>query len=93
MKISEISDEQIKEYCGLSEDVTNLTVYKASAKAFIMGYTGLTSEEIDTHEDLIIAFFVLINDMSCNRDYTVNRNSLNPCVQTILGMYSKNNIG
>ena len=33
MKISEITDNQIKEYCGMSDDVTILDIYKASAKA------------------------------------------------------------
>ena len=77
----------------MSDDVTILDVYKASAKAFIIGYTGLTADEIDTHEDLTIAYCVLINEMSFNRDNTVNRDALNPCVSTILSMYSRNNIG
>lgn len=93
MKISEITDNQIKEYCGMSDDVIILDIYKASAKAFILGYTGLTIDEIDTHEDLTLAYCVLINEMSFNRDYTVNRDTLNPCVSTILSLYSRNNIG
>lgn len=93
MRISEIRDEQIREYCGMSEDVTILNIYKESAKAFIVGYTGLTAKEIDEHDDLTIAYCVLINDMSFNRDYTVNQSNLNPCVSTILSMYAKNNIG
>lgn len=90
MKISEITDEQIKEYCGMSDDISILEVYKASAKAFIIGYTGLTAEQIDTHEDITIAYCVLINEMSLNRDYTVKTDTLNPCVSTILAMYSVN---
>lgn len=93
MKISEITDNQIREYCGMSDDVTILDVYKSSAKSFIIGYTGLTEEEIEEHEDLTIAYCVLINEMSFNRDYTVNRDTSNPCVSTILSMYSRNNIG
>mgnify|MGYP000476992009 FL=1 len=77
----------------MSDDITILDIYKASAKAFILGYTGLTTDEIDTHEDLTLAYCVLINEMSFNRDYTVNRDTLNPCVSTILSLYSKNNIG
>ena len=77
----------------MDDDVTILDIYKASAKAFILGYTGLLEDEIDEHEDLTIAYCVLINEMSFNRDYSVNRNALNPCVSTILSMYSRNNIG
>lgn len=93
MKISEITDEEIKEYCGMSDDVSILDIYKAAAKSFVLGYTGLTAEEADEHEDLTIAYCVLINDMSFNRDYTVSRDAVNPCVRTILSLYSKNNIG
>ena len=31
----------------MSDDVTILDIYKASAKAFILGYTGLTTDEIN----------------------------------------------
>lgn len=93
MKISEVKDENIIEYCGMTQDIGNLNLYKESAVAFIMGYTGLTKDEINEHEDLTLAYLVLINDMSFNRDYTVSRDTLNPSVQTILSMYSKNNIG
>lgn len=90
MKISEITDAQINEYCGMPEGVTILPVYKTAAIEFIKGYTGLTDEEINEHEDITIAFCVLVNEMSFNRDYTVNKSNINPCVQTILSMYSKN---
>ena len=93
MKINELKDEQIKEYCGMDDDCSMLGVYKSAAKSFIIGYTGLNEEELESHEDLTIAYLVLINDMSLNRDYTVNTDKLNPTVVTTLSMYSRNNVG
>lgn len=93
MKISDLNNEYIEEYCGINGNCENLNIYKEAALMFIVGYTGLSREEIDTHEDLTIAYLALINDMSFNRDYTINRDTINPCIQTILSMYSKNNIG
>lgn len=93
MKISELSDQQIKEYCGMDEDCSMLDVYKSAAKSFIVSYTGLSDEEVKSHEDLTIAYLVLINDMSLNRDYTVNTDRLNPTVATALSLHSRNNVG
>ena len=93
MKISELTDEKIKEYCGIDDDSTLLEAYKAAAKQFIIGYTGMTSDELEGHEDLTLAYLVLINDMSYNRDFTVSRDTLNPTVSTLLSLYSKNHIG
>lgn len=92
MKISELQDEQIKEFCGIDDDSSLIEVYKAAAKSFIIGYTHLPDNELDTHEDLTLAYLVLINDMSFNRDYTVNKDTLNPTVETILGLYSGGHI-
>ena len=92
MKINDLTDEKIKEYCGIDDDSTLLEAYKAAATQFIIGYTGLNAAELEEHEDLTLAYLVLINDMSFNRDYTVSRNTLNPTVETILGLYSRNHI-
>ncbi len=90
MKISELQDSAIKEFCGIDDDCTLLDAYKTAAKQFIIGYTGLTEDELGEHEDLSLVYLVLINDMSFNRDYTVNKDTINPTVKTILSMYSKN---
>lgn len=92
MKISELQNNQIKEFCGIDDDSSLIELYKSAALKFIIGYTGLTSEELDEHEDLTLAYLVLINDMSYNRDLTVNKDTLNPTVDTILGLYSRNHV-
>ena len=93
MKISELTNEQIKEFCGFDDDVTLIEAYKTAAKQFIIGFTSLTDKELEEHEDLTLAYLVLINDMSYNRDYTVSRDTLNPTVSTLLSLYSKNYLG
>ncbi|MDE6500796.1 MAG: head-tail connector protein [Ruminococcus sp.] len=93
MKISEITSEIVKDYCGISDDDSNqiVDVLMSSAKAYITGYTGLSAEEIDLHEDLTTAFMVLINDMYTQRDFTLSfQKQVNPVVRTILGLYAVN---
>ncbi len=92
MKISALRNDQIKEFCGI-DDASLLEVYKTAAKDFIRGQTGLTDREIDAYDDLTIAYMILINDMSFNRDYSVNRAEVNPAVDAILSMHARNLIG
>ncbi|MDE5620342.1 MAG: head-tail connector protein [Ruminococcus sp.] len=94
MKVSEITPEIVKNYCGISDSDSDEIIEKVlmpAAKTFITGYTGLSETEINQYEDLSDAFMVLINDMYTQRDYTLNFNKqVNPCVKTILSMYSVN---
>lgn len=92
MKISDLQNDQIKEFCGIDDDSSLLDLYKSAAKSFIVGYTSLKEEELDEHDDLTLAYMILINDMSFNRDFTVNKDTLNPTVKAILGLYSRNHI-
>ena len=54
MKISDVSIEYAKDYCGVSDEGENgrIKTCMEAAKAFILGYTGLDAEAADTHEDL-----------------------------------------
>ena len=55
-------------------------------------YTGLSKEELDGHEDITQALFVLVMDMFDNRNLLIDYKStnLNPAVKTILDMHSVN---
>lgn len=94
MKISEITPEIVKDYCGISDNDSDeliKNVLMPAAKKFIIGYTGLSETEINQYDDLATAFMVLVNDMYTQRDYTLNINrQVNPCVKTILSLYSVN---
>ena len=97
MKISELTDQIIKDFTGISDDDSDDIVgniLMPAAKAYIKGYTGLTDAELDEHEDLTTAMCVLVNDMFTNRDYTISSHrQLSPTVKTILSMYAVNHVG
>lgn len=92
MKISETTLENIKEYMRIDsddEDVFLETVLLGS-KSFIKFYTGLDDKKIDEKEDLVLPLFVLCAEMYDNRQYTVDKGTLNPIVKSILDMHSIN---
>jgi len=96
VKVSEIVDVTLAEYLKLEYvDLTagekaELNTLLGIAKAFILGYTGLTILEVDTHDDFVIVVYVLVQDMHDNRILYVDKNNLNMVVDTILGMHSVN---
>ena len=97
MKISEITDTQIFSYMRVDdptqEDRNLLGIIKPAAKAFIVEHTALRIEKLDDHEDLTIAYLIIVEDMFDNRAMTVNSANLNRTVETILSMHSLNHIG
>lgn len=72
------------------EDVKLLEAMKVAAVNYCKGYTGLSEEELDKHEDITIAVLVLISDMWDNRSMTIERSNPNRVIDTILGMHSVN---
>lgn len=97
MTISELTPAMVKDYSGISDDDSDDivgTLIMPAAKAYIIGYTGLTVEEIDQHADLATAFCVLCNDMFTQRDYTTSiHRQVSPTVKTILSLYAVNHLG
>lgn len=89
MKVSEITNASLTNYVRVDE-TEDLTMFLSGAKAFIRSYTGMTDEEIDTHEDITPVCFVLVSDMYDNRQYTVQSNNVNKVVEITLNMYCKN---
>ena len=96
MKVSEITIKELSDYLKLDfeslteEEKAELSTFLSSAKAFILEYTGLNSEEIDGHETFVIAVYVLVQDMYDNRCYYVDKSNLNQVVEHILNMHSVN---
>ncbi len=89
MKVSEITVDDLKEYLMI-DDANELVVMLVNAKAYIRSYTGLTVEEMDTHEDLVHVVYVLVSDMYDNRALMVSKNYANRMVESILNLYSTN---
>lgn len=94
MKISEISIQTVKDYCGISDDDSDELVKNVLipvAKAYISGYTGLPAEDLDRYDDFAYAMLILVNDMYTSREYTINLSrKVNPAVKTLLGLHSVN---
>lgn len=94
MKMSELTPQIIKDYCGISDDDSDDIIEKVllpAAREYIRGYTGLTAEQCDDHEDISIACMVLVNDMFSQRDYTISMHrQISPTVKNILCMYAVN---
>ena len=89
MTVSDITIEDVAEYLRTS-DTTQLQIMLDSAKSYVKSYTGLTDEEIDSHEDISHAIFVLVSDMYDNRSIEVKSDKANIVVSTILNMYCAN---
>lgn len=92
MKISEITVADLKNYLHVYHDEDNglLTAILAASKAFIKNYTGLSTENLDISEDLSMAVYILASELYDNRVYTVENDSVNPVIKSILDMHSIN---
>lgn len=96
MEVSKITVKNLADYLKLNyselenEEISELETFLQSAKAFISDYTGLSAAEIDTHESLVVAVFVLVQDMYDNRSYYVDKSHVNQVIEAILGMHSAN---
>lgn len=92
MKISEIKIDDLKNYLHVyhTEDDNLISAILIAAKAFVKGYTGLSTENLDISEDLSMAVFILGSELYDNRVYTVDKATVNPVIQAILDMHSVN---
>lgn len=92
--VSEITVTDLANYLKISEtdnDLLNeLETYLKIAKKYIKDETGLDTEELDLHEDFIIAVYVLCQDMYDTRTLYVDKNNTNKVVETILGRHRIN---
>ncbi len=93
-KISEITLNDLVDYLHISEldssQTQLLTTIQAAAVNYIVGFTGLTLEQLDNYPDLTIALYALVQDMYDNRAIYVDKANINDTVSTILNMYRTN---
>ena len=93
-KVSEITPEDIADYLRISRSeidislANELKTYLNVAKKYIKDETGL--DDLDEHEDFIIAVYVLCQDMYDNRSFYVDKSNTNKVVETILGRHRIN---
>lgn len=100
-KLSDITVNDIAEYLRIAEldsaETNQLTTFLTIAKNYCQSYTGipLTSSEegaetLDDYPDVVIAVYVLCQDMYDNRTMYVDSGNPNRVVQTILDMHTRN---
>jgi Phage gp6-like head-tail connector protein len=92
MKINQITLLDIKNYLHVyhDEDDILLTSIMSSAISFVRNYTGLSPEQLNISDDLSMVVFIIAAELYDNRVYTVDKNNVNPVIQTILDMHSVN---
>ena len=93
-KLSEINITDVANYIRLEEltasDMQLLTSILEASKAFILKYTGLSLIEADNYNDIVIALYVLCEDMYDTRAMYVDNSNVNKVVEAILGLHSVN---
>ncbi len=92
MKLSDITLDDIKAFCGISDadSDTLLAACLASAKAYAIGYTGHTLEELDAFDDVSVAVMILTNDYFLFRYSGMGNDKPNPAVESILHLHCVN---
>lgn len=92
MKPSQLTVQIVKKYLGRTSDNEDelIEISMSSAKAFILGYTGLNDEQLDEYEDITIAYLCLTESMYVDREMIVDSTNLNPTVKQILDMHCVN---
>ncbi len=98
MKISEISEQDIICYLKIDESEVDsdlrreLASFRTAAVEYVRTYTGLSAQELDSHDDLTVAVFILISDFYDNRALYLpsNQAQVSKAVENILGLYQIN---
>ncbi len=91
MKISSITTDFFKEYARIDYDDIQIQLFLDSAKAYIKSYTGITDDLVlDSKEDLTTVYLALTSELYDNRTFTMDKNSVNKILDSILSMYCIN---
>lgn len=96
MKINEVTTEDLANYLRLDDlsdiEIGEIERMKSSAISYMADYTGLSEEQLNEHDDLTQALFILVADMFDNRNLYIEgkANNINKSVECILGMHSIN---
>lgn len=92
-KVSEITSEDLADYLRLQDltddEVNTLDNLLLVAREYVKQYTGRSDAEIDKYPDMIIAIFIMVQDMWDNRTLYV-QGTVNPVVDTIINLHQIN---
>lgn len=93
-KVSDITVQDVANYLRIAEltteDENYITTLLTIAKQFIVDWTGLKAEDLDSHPDFVVVVYVLIQDMYDTRALYVDKTNVNKVVETILGLHQRN---
>ena len=93
-KVSEITTKDIADFIRLDEvgsaEEIQLQTFLTVAKDYVTNYTALA--DLDEYADLVIAVYILCQDMYDNRRLYIDKNNPNKVVQTILDMHTRCNL-
>ena len=93
-KVSEITTKDIADFIRLGEvsdaEEKQLQTFLDVAKTYIANYTAL--DDLDEYADLVIAVYILCQDMYDNRTLYTDKSNPNKVVQTILDMHTRCNL-
>ncbi len=91
MKASEVTIAELKAYCRAEDEEDSVfQIILDACKAYIIGQTGLTTEQMDRYEDLTMAILILGSDMYDNRAYHQKEAKPNLAVKAIIDQYQMN---
>ncbi len=96
MKVSEITSQLVAEYLRLdyatmsAAEKAELDTILDAATAYVKSYTGQTEAALDDFPDVVLAVYVLCQDMYDTRAYYVEKSNVNRVVEAILGMHCIN---
>lgn len=93
-KVSQILVSDIADYIHLdspsNSETSALEMMLSVAKDYVKNYTAL--DDLDEYQDLVIAIYVLVQDMWDNRSMYVDSTNVNRVVESILNLHTRNNI-
>jgi hypothetical protein len=92
MKLSEVAVSDLKQYANVYHDLDDslFAAILAGAKQFIANYTGKELVDLDVHEDLTIALFILSNEMYDNRMVSIENNKVGFVIRQLLDSHAVN---
>lgn len=92
--ISEITVDQLIDYIredNPDESVKKqVSIMRAAAISYMIGYTGQTADYLDEHDEFDAVLMVLVADMYDNRSLIVDNDKQNPFVISVLDMHRVN---
>lgn len=101
-KVSNITYEDLARYLRINEidniEKKELETLLNVAISYIESFTGIQrysesniqNETLDSHDDLVIVVYILVQDMYDNRKMYVEGKNVNLTVNTILNMHVRN---